>query len=384
MTLITTTKELTDLCNRWAKEPYITVDTEFVRTRTYYSRLCLVQVGSSTEAVAIDYLADGLDFTPFMEILRNKDVLKVIHAGRQDVEIFYFLDGTIPAPMFDTQVAAMVCGHGESAGYETLVNNITGNQVDKSQRFTDWSKRPLNKNQLDYAIGDVTHLRDIYENLSNKLKHNGRTDWLAEEMKILTSVDTYASHPENAWKRIKVKSTNRRFLARIQALAALREIKAQTKDVPRNRIFDDKTLLQLAAHAPRNNKELDNALSHNRHLKGSRIAPEMLAALKKAEALPEGKLPEMIKPNNHSRIPEGAMELLKVLLKHQCAEAGVASKLVATVADLESFARGNIPGPAFMKGWRHDLFGQYAEDLVKGRIALSVSQRGLQISRSED
>jgi len=384
MTLITSTKDLKDLCQRWTREPYLTIDTEFVRTRTFYAQLCLVQVASSTEAVAIDVLAKGLDFTPFLEVMQNKKVLKVFHAGRQDVEIFFQLNGVIPAPMFDTQIAAMVCGYGESAGYETLVKSITGHSLDKSQRFTDWSKRPLNKRQLEYAIGDVTYLREIYETLSGKLEKSGRSGWLGEEMKVLTSPETYECLPENAWKRIKAKSTNRRFLARIQALAALREVQAQTKDVPRNRIYDDKTLLQLAAHAPKTPQELDNALSHYKHLQGSRLGAPILAAIKQADALPEDKLPKKNVSNNHKKIPEGAMEMLKVLLKHQCAEASVASKLVATVADLEDFVRGNNNGkpPAFAKGWRYDLFGRYAEDLVRGRIALSVTPKGLKISKT--
>ena len=382
MTLITSTKDLKDLCERWNKEPFITVDTEFVRTRTFYSQLCLVQVGSSTEAVAIDVLARDLDFKPFMEVLKNQKVLKVFHAGRQDVEIFFQMDGVIPAPIFDTQIAAMVCGYGESAGYETLVKGITGHNLDKSQRFTDWSKRPLNKHQLEYAIGDVTYLREIYQRLSGQLERNNRSGWLEEEMKVLTSPETYQCLPENAWKRIKVRSSNRRFLARVQALAALREVEAQTKDVPRNRIYDEKTLLQLAAHAPKNQKELDNALSHYRHLRGSRLGPAILAAIKRADDLPDSELPKKSALRNHAKIPEGSIELLKVLLKHQCSDAGVAPKLVATVADLEDFARGNNKPPAFTRGWRHDLFGKYAEDLVKGRIALSVSPRGITISKA--
>ena len=382
MTLITSTKDLKSLCTRWNKESFITVDTEFVRTRTFYAQLCLVQVGSSLEAVAIDVLSKDLDFKPFMEVLENKKVLKVFHAGRQDVEIFFQLDGVIPAPIFDTQIAAMVCGYGESAGYETLVKGITGHSLDKSQRFTDWSKRPLNKHQLEYAIGDVTYLREIYQHLSEKLKQNGRSGWLDEEMKVLTSPETYEFLPENAWKRIKVKSNNQRFLARVLALASLREVEAQARDLPRKRIYDDKTLLQLAAHAPKNKKELENALSHYRHLRGTKLGPDILAAIKKADDLPESKLPEKSAHRNHAKIPEGSIELLKVLLKHQCSDAGVAPKLVATVADLEDFARGNIKPPAFTKGWRHDLFGKYAEDLVKGRVALSVSPRGITISKA--
>jgi len=386
MTLITSTNDLKDLCRRWIKEPYLTVDTEFVRTRTFYAQLCLIQVGSSTEAVAIDVLARGLDLSPFLDILKNKKVLKVFHAGRQDVEIFFQLNGVIPAPIFDTQIAAMVCGYGESAGYETLVKSITGHSLDKSQRFTDWSKRPLHKRQLDYAIGDVTYLREIYERLSAKLKKSGRSSWVDEEMRVLTSPETYECLPENAWKRIKAKSTNRRFLARIQTLAALREIQAQTRDVPRNRIFDDKTLLQLAAHAPKTPKELERALSHYKHLRGSRLGKPILEAIKKADDLPENQLPKKNVPTNSRKIPEGSMELLKVLLKHQCAEAHVAPKLVATVSDLEDFVRGNGNGngkpPAFARGWRHEMFGKYAEDLIKGRIALSVSPGGLTISKT--
>ena len=246
MSLITTTKELARLCKVWNSENYITVDTEFVRTRTFYAQLCLIQVGWSDGAVAIDVLEKGLDLKPFLEVMKNKKVIKVFHAARQDIEIFYQLAEVIPAPLFDSQIAAMVCGFGESAGYETLVKGITGQSLDKSQRFTDWSHRPLNNNQLEYAIGDVTHLRNIYEHFRGMLEKNGRADWLDEEMKVLTSPETYQFPPELAWRRIKVKSANRRFLARVQALAAFRESEAQGRDVPRNRIIDDKMLLQLA------------------------------------------------------------------------------------------------------------------------------------------
>ena len=385
MSLITTTKELASLCKRWNSEKYITVDTEFVRTRTFYAQLCLVQVGWSDGAVAIDVLEKGLDLKPFLEVMKNKKVIKVFHAARQDIEIFYQLAEVIPAPLFDSQIAAMVCGFGESAGYETLVKGITGQSLDKSQRFTDWSHRPLNNNQLEYAIGDVTHLRNIYEHFRDMLEKNGRADWLDEEMKVLTSPETYQFPPELAWRRIKVKSTYRRFLARVQTLAAFRESEAQGRDVPRNRIIDDKMLLQLAANAPKNQKELDRALKNSRPLRDGKLATGVLKAIKKAEDLPEDALPKNGAPRQNGRLPEGTVELLKVLLKHQCSEAHVATKLVATVSDLEEFARqsagqkGNDKTPAFTKGWRYALFGKTAEDLIKGTVALSSSAHGLKI-----
>ncbi len=385
MALITSTKDLADLCTHWHSENYITVDTEFVRTRTFYAQLCLIQVGWSKGAVAIDVLANGLDLAPLMEVMKNRKVIKVFHAARQDIEIFYQIAEVIPAPLFDSQIAAMVCGFGESVGYETLVNGITGHSLDKSQRFTDWSHRPLHKNQLEYAIGDVTHLRKIYEHFRAKLEKNGRSEWLDEEMKVLTSPETYQFPPELAWRRIRVKSTNRRFLARVQALAALRESEAQTRDVPRNRIMDDKMLLQLAANAPKNQKELDRALVRARPLRDNKLAAGVLKAIKKAENLPENALPKSGAPRQNGRLPEGTVELLKVLLKHQCAEAHVATKLVATVSDLEEFARqgngqkGNGKAVAFTKGWRYALFGKTATDLIKGNVALSSGPRGLKI-----
>lgn len=383
MTPITATRDLDALCKRWKKAAYITVDTEFVRTRTFYSQLCLIQVADEEGAAAIDPLAKGLDLKPFYDLMNDQNVVKVFHAARQDLEIFYHEGGVIPHPLFDTQIAAMVCGFGEQAGYETLVKAITGNGLDKSQRFTDWSKRPLSKRQLEYAISDVTHLRQVYKVLKAKLEKTGRAGWLTEEMDVLTAPATYENHPEDAWRRLKVRSTNRRFLAQVRALAEFREISAQTRDVPRNRIMDDKTLLQVAAHAPHSLDELKKTAGHARFLGDKKLCQAILDVVVKTEAVPDQDLPKAPPKKHKGKTPEGTLELLKVLLKHQCAEVGVATKLVATVADLEAFTKGNGEDVHFMTGWRFQLFGQYAGDLVAGRLALSVSPKGIKISKTD-
>ena len=297
MTIITTTSDLKKLCTRWAKAEYITVDTEFVRTRTYYAILCLIQVADKDGAVAIDTRAPDLDLGPFYKLMKDENVVKVFHAARQDVEIFYHdKGGVIPHPLFDTQIAAMVCGYGEQAGYETLVNSIVGKSIDKSQRFTDWSKRPLSDRQLEYALSDVTYLRQIYETLKKKIEGAGRLSWVNEEMDVLTSSSTYENHPENAWKRLKVKSTNQRFLAQVQALAAFRETEAQTLNVPRNRVMDDKSLLQLAAHAPHSDKELRATAGHAWFLKDKKLCAKILKLVARTESMPKENLPKKPPP----------------------------------------------------------------------------------------
>ncbi len=384
MSIITTTAELKDLCARWEKAGYITVDTEFVRTRTYYAVLCLVQVADAEGAVAIDALAPKIDLEPLYNVLVDKNVIKVFHAARQDIEIFYHEGGVIPHPLFDTQIAAMVCGFGEQAGYETLVKAIAKKSVDKSQRFTDWSKRPLSGRQLEYALSDVTHLRQVYEFLKRKIGSSGRESWVDEEMGVLTSPGTYENHPEEAWRRLKVKSTNQRFLAQVQALAEFRELEAKAKNVPRNRIVDDKTLLQLAAHAPHSENDLRKAAGHAWFLKDSKLRHKILAVIEKTEAIPKDDLPDKPKRQDFGRTPEGTMELLKVLLKHQCQEAGVATKLVATVAELENFARGAKGEAHFLHGWRRKVFGEHAERLMAGKLALSVDKAGLHLRETGD
>ena len=378
MNVVTSTKELKDLCHRWIKdEPYITVDTEFVRTKTFYAQLCLVQVGCSEGAVAIDVLASKLDFTPFFEVLKAKKLIKVFHAGRQDLEIFYQMGKVIPAPIFDTQVAAMVCGYGESAGYDTLVKSITGHSIDKSQRFTDWCKRPLHDKQIKYALDDVIYLKDVYLDLKEKLEKNRRIDWLVEEMKVLTSPETYQNDPEQAWKRLKARSHNRRFLARVRALAKLREETAQSRNVPRNRVYDDKTLLQLAAHAPMTPKEFDHATHQARFLRDGKIRNHIIASIKQVEKIKEDDLPSLPQAKSNGHAPPGSVDLLKVLLKERCHDAGVASKLVATAADIEEFAKGSRDNCPFLKGWRYSLFGRHAEALMTGKLSLTLSRKGL-------
>lgn len=381
MTIITTTSDLKKLCKRWEQAEYITVDTEFVRTRTYYAILCLIQVADQGDPVAIDARAPNLDLTPFYKLMSNEKVVKVLHAARQDTEIFYQDGGVIPHPLFDTQIAAMVCGYGEQAGYETLVNSICNKSIDKSQRFTDWSKRPLSDRQLEYALSDVTYLRQVYEHLKKKIEGADRLSWVNEEMDVLTSPATYENHPEDAWKRLKVKSTNQRFLAQVQALASFRETEAQTLNVPRNRVLDDKSLLQLAAHAPHNDKELRATAGHAWFLKDKKLCAKVLKLVAKTESMPKENLPKKPPQQNNKRAPEGTMELLKVLLKFRCQEAHVATKLVATVSELEAYAKGDNPKPHFLVGWRRVVFGEYAEELMKGNLAISVGNKGLDLKK---
>ncbi len=375
MDIVTTTAALAAACERLSNADYVTIDTEFIRETTYWPLLCLAQLGGPDEALAVDALADGLDLAPLFELLADPGTLKVFHAGSQDVEIFYHLAGVVPAPMFDTQIAAMVCGFGDSAGYETLVSKLTGESLDKHSRFTDWRRRPLTDRQLRYALGDVTHLRVVYDKLSARLKKTGREGWVAEEMAVLTNPDTYASHPEEAWKRLKIRSSERRFLGLVRALAAWRDREAQSRDLTRNRVLRDEVLMGIAAHPPGNATELGAIRGVTKGFADSKGGKFLLAAVADALALPDSDLPKRKRNKPPSASVGPTIDLLKVLLKMKCENHGVAPKMVASGSDLEQIASGNGVATRAMSGWRHEIFGADAARLVAGEIALGAGPR---------
>ena len=376
--LIENTAELAALCEGWAKAEYITVDTEFMRENTFYSILCLVQVAGPDGAVAIDPLAPGIDLSPLYDVLAAPAPLKVFHAARQDLEIFFNKTGRVPTPIFDTQVAAMVCGFGESVGYETLAARLAGARIDKSSRFTDWSRRPLSERQVRYALEDVTHLRTAYEKLSRTLERSGRAAWLGEEMALLSDPATYQIHPENAWKRLKVRHAKPRFLAVLHEIAAWREIEAQSRDIPRNRMLRDEALLEIAGHPPRTIEELLRIRGMGRGLAEGKRGQTLIAAVGRALALPDSELPSLPHYEPPSRNSGPLMELLKVLLKLRCDEEDVAAKLIANTSDLERIASHDEADVPALHGWRREIFGNDALALKRGELALAA--RGDKVS----
>jgi ribonuclease D len=372
MNLITTNDELAAACRRFARHPFVAVDTEFLRETTFWPVLCVVQVASDDEALAIDALAEGIDLAPLFALMANENVFKVFHAARQDVEIFWKLAGVVPKPMFDTQVAAMVCGHGDQVSYSELVNSICHVAVDKSSRFTDWSRRPLAQAQIDYAIADVTHLREIYRALLDKLNKSGRLSWLEDEMKILTSASTYEQHPENAWERLKNRARKPRDLAVLMELAAWREREAQTRDVPRSRVLKDDALVEIALAAPRSAEALANLRAFPRGMERARAGGEILRAIEQGLARDLKALPRIERDRRGPPGSAATVELLKVLLRQVCDQSGVAGKMIATVDDLEMIAADDRADVAALQGWRRSLFGARALELKRGRLALTV------------
>jgi len=372
MRIVSATPDLEDVCRRLATADYITVDTEFLRDTTYWPKLCLIQVAGPNDAIIIDPLEDGLNLDCFFELMADHDVLKVFHAARQDLEIFYYLSKQIPEPLFDTQIAAMVCGFGDSVGYETLVSRLAKAKLDKSSRFTDWSRRPLSDRQLDYAIGDVTHLRTVYEKLADRLDENDRTNWLDEEMANLMNPAQYQMRPEDGWKRIKTKATNRRFLGILSEVSAWREREAQNRDVPRRRILKDEALTEIASHPPKSLKELEHMRGVPRGFGNSKSAAGLIDAVERGTALPEQDLPIVPKPKAMPRGLGPVIDLLKVLLKMKCEEQHVAQKLVYNNRDLELLAADDKAEIPLMDGWRYDLFGKDALALKHGKLALAI------------
>ena len=373
MTILTTNQEIASFCADLAKNPFITIDTEFLREKTYYPKLCLIQLSSpDKQAAAIDPLIKGIDLNPLFELLANQNVLKVFHAGRQDLEIFYNLTKKVVSPFFDTQIAAMVCGYGDSVGYENLVRGITGGQIDKSSQFTDWSIRPLSEKQITYALGDVTHLVDIYLRLSGDLEKRGRTEWLLQEEKILGNTSTYENDPREAWKRIKLRSPRPKSLAVLKEIAAWREIAAQKRDVPKPWIMKDETLAEIAGHAPRTKDQLKKVRGISNDTAEGKIGEQLLAAIEVALASPKESWPQ---PEKREQIPPSALaaiDILKMLLKVQSTENEVAPKLIASQSDLEAIAlekRADVPA---LKGWRFEIFGRDALALKNGELAIGL------------
>lgn len=375
MQIITTTEALAAFCAEAAKRPYVTVDTEFLRERTYYSKLCLIQLAyrdkAGEDAVIVDPLVDGLSMEPLYDLFRNPDVVKVFHAARQDLEIFYVDGDLIPYPLFDTQVAAMVCGYGEQVGYETLVRKIAKADLDKSSRFTDWSRRPLTDAQLKYALADVTHLRDIYEVLSARLRKSGRERWVAEELAVLLDPSTYQSHPEEAWMRVKTRTTTGRFLAIVRELARFRESYAQERDIPRSRVYKDDALVELASTKPLTEADLGRSRLLLREARKGEIANGILAAIKAGIECPADQLPKADTSREKLQVNPALADLLRVLLKARSEDAGVAQKLIATSSDLDAIAAGERDLAA-LQGWRLEVFGEDALALCAGKVALAA------------
>ena len=375
MKTITKSSELKDFCDRAANEKYITIDTEFLRERTYFSKLCLIQLATpgydNENAVIVDTLVNSLDLSPLYELFQNQNIVKVFHAARQDLEIFYLASGIFPYPLFDTQIAAMVCGFGDQVAYETLVRQLAKQTLDKSSRFTDWSRRPLTDAQKKYALADVTHLRVIYEILSEQLVKSGRLKWVDDELKNLVSPETYDVDPKNSWRRLKTKSNSRRFLGLVASLAEFRENFAQSKNIPRNRVIKDDALLELASNKPRNLDELSRSRLLLREARKGEIASGLLKAIEKGLEIPDSELPEkQLKPEK-GQINNALADLLRVLLKSCSENTGVASKLIATAGDLDALAAGDRNIDA-LNGWRFEVFGQSALQLCDGKIGLSV------------
>jgi ribonuclease D len=373
MDLITTTADLAAACSRLAKHPVITVDTEFLRETTYYPLLCVVQMASAEEAVVVDTLAAGIDLKPFFELMANESVLKVFHAARQDIEIVWHQAGIIPHPVFDTQVAAMVLGYGDSIAYDQLVEKVTGHRPDKTHRFTDWSRRPLSKEQMHYAVSDVTHLRDVFAALDADLKKRRRSEWVSIEMEILTSPKTYDFHPERAWERLKTRVRKPKDLAVLMEVAAWREQEAQSRDVPRGRVLRDEAITDIATHAPTSLEKLAHLRSVPKGFEKSKWGADIVAAVERGLARDFSTLPKLEKPRNNAN-GAATVELLKVLLRMTAERHAVASKVIATVDDLEAIAADDEADVPALRGWRRELFGDAALKLKHGQLALAIEK----------
>ena len=383
--LITKSDSLLALCERLARADFVAVDTEFMRENTYWPDLCLVQIASSEEAAAIDPKADGIDLTPLLSLLVNNDnVLKVFHAGGQDLEIIFNLTGSTPHPLFDTQIAAMALGLGEQVGYSNLVESLLGHSLDKGARFTDWARRPLDKRQIDYAIGDVTHLAELFPKMLERLRKTGRGAWLDQEMERLADPHNYANDPALAWKRVRIQSRKPEVLGRLKAAAAWRELEARSKNLPRGRIMKDETLADVAAHPPSGQEALARVRGLSPAWKNNDIGARLMDALAAAHPLAAAEMPP-----REDRQPglgkEGALvaDLLKLLLKIRARESNVAARLIARTEELEQLAAGRRDGLAILSGWRYDEFGRDALDLVEGRLAFAIRDGKLAMTRTE-
>jgi ribonuclease D len=373
MKLISTTSELSEACAALARHDYVAVDTEFMRETTFWPKLCLIQLAGPDDALIVDPLAPGIDLAPFYALMADERVVKVFHAARQDIEIVHVQAGIVPHPIFDTQVAAMVCGFGDSISYVNLVKRVTGKELDKTSRFTDWARRPLSQKQLQYALGDVTHLRDIYEHLKTDLAKTGRAHWLGEEMATLTDPRTYVTHPEDAWRRLKLKVRNRKGLAVLMELAAWRERQAQAQNVPRNRILRDEALYDIANHAPTDVAKLSELRTLSEGFSRSARAREIVDVVKLGLARDPGSVPPLHSGSANAGDAGATIDLLRVLLKAAAQRHGVAPRLIADSDDLERIALENEPNVPAMTGWRRELFGENALRLKRGELALVMS-----------
>lgn len=376
MHVVTTTNGLAEACQSLAQLPFVAVDTEFLREQTYWPELCLIQIAGPAEDLAfvIDPLAEGMDLSPFFALMTNEDVVKVFHAGRQDIEIILVKSGKVPAPIFDTQVAAMVCGFGESVSYVNLAKHVSGVQLDKSSRFTDWRRRPLSAKQLSYAIGDVTHLRDIYVYLQDQLQVSDRQSWVSEEMAELTDPETYVLAPENAWRRLKARVRNKKAFGALIQLAAWRERMAQAMDVPRSRVLRDEALYDIANQMPTDTQKLGELRTLSDGFARSAKAKEIIEAVKQGIAVSPTNLPPLPSGQPLSAESAALLDLLRVLLKAASARSQVAPKLIASSDDLEQLARGREDDLPLLRGWRRQVFGAEALMMVRGEIALTVRE----------
>ncbi len=369
--MIETTAALADACKELAKSEFVTIDTEFLRETTFWPQLCLVQMASPTLEVLVDPMAKGIDLTPLFELMADANVVKVFHAARQDIEIIYHLGGLIPHPIFDTQVAAMVCGFGDSISYDQLVQKTKNVQIDKSSRFTDWSRRPLSEKQLDYALADVTHLRDVYLALKAQLEREGRSSWLKEEMDILEARETYDMHPDDAWLRLKSRLRKPTELAILKFVAAWREREARSRNVPRSRVLKDDAIFEIAQQQPKDAEALSRLRTVPKGWERSTSGTAIIETVNAALALPKAEMPQAPR---HSHSPEGsgaAVELLKVLLKLSADKHGVAAKVIANSEDLDKIAsEGEKAEVQALSGWRRELFGEPALKLIRGEVAL--------------
>ncbi|HHK74786.1 MAG TPA: ribonuclease D [Rhizobiales bacterium] len=372
MRIITQTGELETLCDELRESAFITVDTEFMRERTYWPKLCLIQVAGETTEAIIDPLSNRISLGSFYDLMGNANILKVFHAARQDIEIFFQASQRIPHPLFDSQVAAMVCGFGDQVGYEALIKRLTGGKVDKGSRFTDWARRPLSDKQLAYALADVTHLRDAYPILRKHLKNNGREHWLAEEMAVLESASTYELKPEDAWRRLKLRNPGKRALAILIELAAWRERAAQRRDLPRRHVLKDEVLHAIAASPPMREEDLENIRGLSRGFSRSSMARGVIEAVKAGKARDLETLPSLNKARPAQPAPGAIAEMLKVVLKIICEQHGVAPKLIASAADLERIAADDNANVPALTGWRRELFGEVALAVKKGQKCLAL------------
>jgi ribonuclease D len=385
MRIVESTADLKDLARELASAPYLALDTEFMRDSTYWPKLCLIQIAGPGVAAIIDPQADGIDLAPFFELIADPKIVKVLHAGRQDIEIFWHKGRVIPDPLFDTQIVAMVCGFGEAASYETLARKLAQAEVDKSARFTDWSRRPLTKRQLEYALADVTHLRIIYEKLSAELKRSKRESWVAEEIEALKSQELYALDPTLAWKRLRPRTANKRFLTVLAAVAEWREREAQTRDIPRNRVLKDEVLLELAANPPEDGETIERIRSIPKGFAASKMGKSLLEAVAASKNAQPPVLPAEPDHRRRRREPSpAAVDLLKTLLRLRAEEARVAPRLIANAEDIERLAAGDDEGVAALTGWRREVFGNDAIALRKGELSIALENGDAVVVELED